>query len=135
MTTTTLNKNAVTIISAGTSNAAGGTTLGTPVDLRTAQGGILTVKVSNGSTGPTTAMSVSVLIAHNDGSTPAAAIPGTDWKTLWTFSGLTSNSGVVEQSISIDPAIMHLNVYAFGNAGQAVSVEAFLSKITSVGSV
>lgn len=131
MSTTTLTKAHRTLIAAGTSNAAGGSTLGTPVDLRTAQGGLLTVKLTNGASGPTAPAVVNVLVAHTSGATPAAGGAGADWKTLWTFSGVTTANGVVEQAISIDPAVMHLGIQVTGNTGQAVVCEAFLSEITS----
>ena len=67
MTTTTLTKTPRTLIAASTSNSAGGTTRGT-VDLRTAQGGILTVKLTNGGTGPTVQATANILIAHDSGA-------------------------------------------------------------------
>ena len=136
MTTTTLTKTPRTIIAAGTSNAAGTNifTRGT-VDLRTAQGGILTVKLSNGTTGPAQAATCNILIAHNSGATPTAASAGADWKTIWSFTGTTANSGITEQSIEVGPGVMHLEVEVTGNTGQAVTCEAFLSEITSSSTV
>lgn len=131
MATTTLTKNARTLVSAGTSNTAGSTTRGT-VDLRTAQGGILTMKITNGATGPTVQCEGRVLVAHNGGATPTAASAGTDWKTVWRFGGGTANNGVTEQSYVVDAGVMHLEVEFTGNTGQTVTVEAFLSEITSV---
>ena len=130
MTTTTLTKTPRTLIAASTSNAAGSTTRGT-ADLRTAQGGLLTVKIANGATGPTVPATVNILIAHNAGATPTAAAAGADWKTLWSFAASTGNNAVTEQSITIDPAVMHLEVEVTGNTGQAVTCEAFMSEITS----
>ena len=66
MTTATPNKTPRTLIAAGTSNAAGATTRGT-VDLRTAFGGLLTIKLTNGATGPTVQAVARVLVAHNAG--------------------------------------------------------------------
>lgn len=129
MTTTTVTKTPRTLIPAGTSNAAGSSTRGT-VDLRTAHGGILTVKLTNGATGPTVAATCNILVAHTSGSTPTAGSAGADWKTLWSFSGVTANSGVVEQAISIDAGVMHLEVEVTGNTAQAVTCEAFLSEVT-----
>ena len=134
MTTTTLTKTPRTLIAAATSNAAGGTTRGT-VDLRTAQGGILTVKLTNGATGPTVAATCNILIAHNSGATPTAASAGADWKTIWSFAGTTTNSAITEQSIDVGPGVMHLEVEVTGNTGQAVTCEAFLSEITSSSTV
>ena len=131
MTTTTLTKTPRTLIAASTSNAAGSSTRGT-ADLRTAQGGLLTVKVTNGATGPTVPATVNILVAHDAGATPTAASAGSDWKTIWSFAASTGNSVVTEQSITIDPSVMHLEVEVTGNTAQAVTCEAYLSEITSV---
>lgn len=128
MTDTTLVKTPRTIV-ASASNAAGGTTRGT-LDLRTAQGGLLTMKISNGATGPTAQCVANVLAAHNSGATPTAASAGTDWKTLWSFGGGTVNNAITEQSIDVGPGVMHLEVEFTGNTGQAVTVEAYFSEIT-----
>lgn len=132
MTTTTLTKTARTVVSSS-SNAAGATTRGT-LSLVTAQGGILTMKITNGATGPTIACTGNVLIAHN-ATTPTAASAGEDWKTLWSFSGLTTNNGIVERSIEIGPGVMQLEAEFTDNTAQAVTVEAFFSEITDAQSV
>lgn len=129
MTTTTLTKTARTVVSSA-SNSAGSTTRGT-VDLRTALGGLLTMKITNGGTGPTVQCEGRVLVAHNAGSTPTAASAGSDWKTIWVFGGGTTASAVTEQSMEIGPGVMHLEVEFTGNTGQAVTVEAYLSEVTS----
>lgn len=130
MTTTTLTKTARTLIAAGTSNAAGATTRGT-VDLRTTQGGLLTIKLTNGGTGPTVQAVANVLVAHNAVATPTAASAGTDWKTVLSFGGGATNSAITEQSWDVPPGVMHLEVEVTGNTGQAVTCEAFLSEITN----
>ena len=130
MTTSTLTKTPRTLVAAGTSNGAGSTTRGT-LDLRTALGGLLTIKMTNGSTGPTVQCTANVLVAHNSGSTPTAASAGSDWKTLWSVGGGTTNSAVTEQSMEVGPGVMHIEVEFTGNTGQAVTVEAYLSEITS----
>lgn len=130
MASTTLVKTPRTIIAAATSNSVGSTTRGT-LDLRTAAGGTLTLKLTNGGTGPTVQAEARVLIAHNSGSTPTAASAGTDWKTIWSFGGGTTASAITEQSIVIDPSVMHLEVEVTGNTGQAVTCEAYLSEVTS----
>lgn len=133
MTTTTLTKTARTLI-ASISNAVGAVKQGA-IDLRSAQGGILTLKITNGATGPTVPCTANVLIAHNNGSTPAVASAGADWKTLWSFAGSTGNSATVERSIEIGPGVMHLEVEFIGNTAQAVTVEAYFSEITDAQSV
>lgn len=131
MTTTTLTKTPRTLIAAGTSNAVSPAATRGTADLRAAQGGLLTVKITNGATGPTVPATVNILIAHNAGATPTAAAAGADWKTIWSFAASTGNNAVTEQSITIDPGVMHLEVEVTGNTGQDVTCEAFLSEITS----
>lgn len=130
MTTTTLTKTPRTLIAAGTSNAVGSSTRGT-ADLRTAQGGLLTVKVTNGATGPTVPATVNILVAHDAGATPTAGAAGSDWKTIWSFAASTGNNAITEQCITIDPAVMHVEVEVTGNTAQAVTCEAFLSEVTN----
>ena len=129
MTTTTLTKTPRTLVASG-SNAAGATTRGT-LDLRTAQGGLLTLKITNGATGPTVQCQANILAAHTSGSTPTAASAGTDWKTLWSVGGGTTANAITEQSMEVGPGVMHLEVEFTGNTGQAVTVEAYLSEITN----
>lgn len=129
MTTTTVTKTARTLIAAATSNAAGATTRG-GVDLRSKHGGLLTIKLTNGGTGPSAQAVANVLVAHDAGSLPTLASAGSTWKTLWSFGGGTANSAVTEQSLEIGPGVMHLAVEVTGNTGQAVTCEAFLSEIT-----
>lgn len=131
MTTATATKAARTLIAAGTSNAAGATTRGT-VDLRTAFGGLLTVKLTNGGTGPTLQAEARVLVAHNAGATPTAAGAGADWKTIYVVGNGTAANTVGEWSIPIDQSAMHCEVEITGNTGQAVTCEAFLSELSSI---
>ena len=133
MSTTTLVKAARELIAAGTTNAAGGTTRGT-VDLRTAQGGLLTIKTNNAGTLGVQA-EVRVLIAHNAGATPAAASAGADWKTVYVL-GTGVVSGVTnEWSYRVPADAMHLEVEINGNTTNAVTCEAFMSEIVSSVSV
>lgn len=121
-----------TLVTAATSNAAAATTRGA-VDLRTAMGGILTYKITNGATGPTVQCSANVLVAHNVGATPALASAGTDWKTISSVGGGTTANAISEWSYEVGPGVMHLEVEFKGNTGQAVVVEAYFSELTSVG--
>lgn len=135
MTTTTLTKAARTLIASGTSNAANGTTNGTPLDLRTSLGGILTAKVANGATGPSPAATMRVFISHNDGATPAAGSEGADWKLIAEISPGTANNAVARISgMLIDAAVQHLHVQVADNQGQAVTCQALFSEITNASS-
>ena len=131
MTTATATKAARTLIAAATSNAAGATTRGT-VDLRTAFGGLLTIKLTNGGTGPTLQAEARVLVAHSTAATPTAGGAGTDWKTIYVVGNGTTASTVGEWSIPIDQSVMHCEVEITGNTGQAVTCEAFLSELSSI---
>lgn len=124
-----LSKTARTIV-ASASNAAAATTRGT-IDLEAAYGGFLTLKITNGGTGPTVQCTCNVLVAHN-ATLPSAASAGADWKTIYSFGGGTTASAVTEMSIPIDASIMALEVEFTGNTGQSVTVEAGMSELTSV---
>ena len=132
MTTSTATKTARTIITASTSNAAGSATRGA-IDLRTAFGGLLTVKLTNGGTGPTVQAVAYALVAHDAGTTPATGAAGATWKTIATLGGGgTTASAVTELSLDVPQGVMHLEVEVSGNTGQAVTCEAYFSEFTSV---
>ena len=122
-----LTKNDTAII-ASVSNAAGATTRGT-IDLSAVYGGIVTMKITNGATGPTAQCEGRVLISHAD-TLPAAASAGEDWKTIWRFGGGKTNNAVTEQSFQFGPEARHLEVEFTGNTGQAVTVEAIATTYT-----
>lgn len=122
-----LTKNDTTII-ASASNAAGATTRGT-IDLSAVYGGIVTMKITNGATGPTAQCEGRVLISHAD-TLPTAASAGADWKTIWRFGGGTTNNAITEQSFQFGPEVRHLEIEFTGNTGQAVTVEAVATTYT-----
>ncbi|MFA5387901.1 MAG: hypothetical protein WC322_05990 [Candidatus Paceibacterota bacterium] len=115
-------------IVASTSNAAAGTTRGT-LDVSAAYGGIITMKLTNGGTGPTVQCEGRVLISH-EATLPAAGSAGADWKTVWSFGGGTTASAVTEQSYQFGPEVRHVEIEFTGNTGQAVTVEAIASTYT-----
>lgn len=109
---------------------------GTPqrgrLDMNAVQGGgFLTIKMTNGATGPTVQCVANIMIAHNT-VIPALASAGTDWKTIAVYSGGVTASYVTEIGLPIDPSVMCLEVEFTGNTGQNVTVEAFFSELTSV---
>lgn len=120
-----ITKTKVVLVAVGTSNAAGATTRGT-VDLADKAGGVLTLRIVNGATGPTAQCEGRVLISH-EAVLPAAAGNGADWKQVWRFGGgLVANADTV-RSFTFGPEVRHLEVEFTGNAGQAVTVEALLT--------
>lgn len=126
-----LTKTARNVV-ASITNAAGATTRGT-INLSAAQGpSRLTIKITNGATGPTAQCTARVLIAHNV-TLPAAGAAGVDWKTHFPPVGPgVANAAVGEWSYPIGREIMCLEVEFTGNTGQSVTVEAYLSELTSV---
>jgi hypothetical protein len=100
------------------------------LDLTSKYGGIVTFKMTNGGTGPTVQCVCNILIAHNS-TTPSAGSAGTDWKTVASYGGGTTLSLVTEGSHIIDPSVMQLEIEFTGNTGQAVTVEAYFSELTS----
>lgn len=111
------------VIVASASQAAGATTRGT-LDTRTADGGRVTIKITNGATGPTAQCEGRVLISHNTGATPAAAAAGAEWKTVQVFGGGVAANAFSEESFVFGPDVGHVEVEFTGNTGQAVTVEA-----------
>lgn len=116
------------VIVASASNAAGGTTRGT-LDVSSKYGGIVTMKITNGGTGPTVQCEGRMLISHED-TLPTAASAGADWKTVWRYGGGTTNSAVTEQSFTFGPEVRHVEVEFTGNTAQAVTVEAVATTYT-----
>jgi len=120
---------AKTVIVTSASNTAGSTTRGT-ADVRTKYGGIVTMKITNGATGPTLQCEGRVLISHDTGTTPTAASAGADWKTIWVFGGGTTADAVTEQSFVFGPEVGHIEVEFTGNTVQDVTVEAEMTSYT-----
>lgn len=113
------------VIIASASQAAGATTRGV-LDVRTADGGRVTMKITNGATGPTVQCEGRVLISHNTGATPAAAAAGADWKTIpaAVYGGGSAANAVTEFAWEFGPETQHIEVEFTGNTAQAVTVEA-----------
>ena len=122
-----LTKTGTTIV-ASASNAAGAARRGT-IDLSSAYGGIVTMKITNGGTAPTLQCEGRVLISHAD-TPPAAASSGADWKTIWRFGGGVTANAITEQSFQFGPEVRHLEVEFTGNTVQAVTVEAIVTTYT-----
>lgn len=115
-------------IVASASNSAAGTTRGT-LDVDAKYGGIVTMKIINGGTGPTLQCEGRVLASHET-TLPAAASAGSDWKTVYRFGGGVANSAVTERSFEFGPEVRHIEVEFTGNTAQAVTVEAIASTFT-----
>lgn len=117
------------VIVASTSRAAGSASTFGTLDVSSAYGGIVTMKITNGATGPTVQCEGRVLISHND-TLPSAASAGADWKTVWRFGGGTTANAVTEQSFTFGPEVRHVEVEFTGNTAQPVTVEAVATTYT-----
>lgn len=115
-------KTARTIIAAATSNAAAGTTTGTALDLTTRYGGLLTIKLTNGGTGPGVPASAKIYTSHDN----------VNFKLWQTLTGDTTASSVNEWAVDIPLGVMYLRVDVTGNTGQAVTCEAFVQELTTI---
>jgi hypothetical protein len=111
-----------TIIAAATSNAAGGTTTGTAVDLTTKYGALVTIKLTNGATGPTVAPKAYVYTSGDN----------TNYKLFYTIGGDTTASSVNEFAIDIPPSVMYVRVDVKDNTVQPVTCEAFAQVLTAI---
>lgn len=115
-----------TVLVSSASNAAGATTRGR-LNCTAVDGGILTFRITNGGTGPTTQCEARVLVAHKGSSMPAAAAEGTgdtDWKQVSAIGAGTAASGTARGVYRFGPEVAYLEVEFTGNTGQGVTVEA-----------
>jgi len=118
---TTATKTARTLI-ASASLAVAGTASGS-LDLRTTFGALVTVRVTNGGTGPTVAPTVTINVSTDNGT----------WRQYTAVQSNTGNSVVTDFVFDIPATVMYVQVSITGNTGQAVTVEALAHEFTSFG--
>lgn len=118
----TATKTKRTLLSS-TSVSAGSTQALTEVNLSTALGGTLTVKITNGSTGPTTDSTVKIYVGHAT----------TEEKLFAQATAGQTNNGVYEFIFQIPSSVMFLGGDIISGATNGITAEAFLSELTSVG--
>ena len=104
------------------------------VDLRTAHGGLLSVQIKNGATGPTLPCKAYIGISHDTGTTPTPSVLwGTDWFPLATLYGTITNNDIRSfPPVEIPAGAQHLEVVFSGHTGQAITATAKLSIVTKV---
>lgn len=123
---------AATAIITSASQAAGATTRGR-LDCTAVDGGIVTLRITNGGTGPTVQCEGRILVAHKGLSMPAAAAEGTadaDWKQVYAIGGGTTASASTRGVYRFGPEVAYIEVEMTGNTGQAVTVEAHATTYT-----
>jgi len=115
-------KTARTIITSQSLAAGAGAVTGT-WNGTTSLAALLTARITNGATGPTIGCTVTVNVS-NDNST---------WRKLTAVTAGTSNNEIDDFAFVIPDATMYVQVSIGGNTGQAVTIEALLHELTSVG--
>lgn len=109
-------------IQASASNTAGSTTTSSSLDLRTAYGAGIMVKITNGATGPTVACTATVNVSSDDST----------WKYLQAATAGVANNGVYTFVFDVPAWAMYAQVVFTGNTGQTVTVEAFAQVLTAI---
>ena len=115
-------KSLSTIIASATSNAAAATSTGTPVDLTTKYGAIVTVKITNGATAPTLAANAYIYTSGDN----------TNYKLMQKLGGDTVINSVNEWTIEIPTPAMYVRVDVKDNTAQAVTCEAFAQVLSGL---
>lgn len=121
-----------TAIVSSAANTAGSTTRGR-IDLTAVDGGIVTMRMTNGGTGPTAQCLGRILVAHKQTSMPALAAEGTgdnDWKQVAEIAGGTAANASSRFSYRFGAEVAYLEVEFTGNTGQSVTVEAHATTFT-----
>ena len=116
-------------IHAAASTVTADTPLRAAIDVRDKDGGIITLKMTNGATAPTVAATAFVMIAHDTGTLPATGAAGAVWKTLTSFDGPAGNSEIAEHIYQFGPEVMHVQVEFSGNTVQNITAEAIASTV------
>lgn len=113
ITTTTTEK--VTAIASQTVAAAGAAS----GSIEAKEGGLVSVRIKNGPTGPTTPGTVNVFISHE---ATAAAVGSLEWKQYGYVQGSTVSNQTVDRPIAIPRCKFMLFVAAGGNQPTTVEV-------------
>lgn len=103
------------------------------LDCSSVDGGLVTFRITNGATGPTTQCVARVLVAHKGGSMPAANSEGTadaDWKQVYELGGGLTIAASTRGSYRFGPEVAYLEIEFTGNTGQAVTIEAHATTYT-----
>ena len=119
MATATKNRR---ILQASATNAAAATTTGTGFNLTTAVGGLATLVVTNGGTGPTIACDA-ILETSSD---------NTNWYEFSRQTAGVTLSTAYTFNVEVPVGVMYLRSKFTGNTAQGVTVEAYFHEVTSI---
>jgi len=115
--TSTVHQNNVTL------TAAAGDTTSTAADISASYGAILTIKLTNGATGPTIAAQVIVEISHDNSIFYQLAGP---------LVGSTANNGVVSWSLRIPVEAKFVRTVSGSNTGQNVTLRSEITEVSAL---
>ena len=119
-----------TALVSSVSRAAGAAATRAAIDVSAVDGGRLTFRITNGSTGPSTPCFGRILVAHRGASMPAVAAEGTgdlDWKQISEIGAGIAANATVRGSYKFGPEEAYIMIEFAGNTGQAVTVEAHVT--------
>lgn len=114
-------KTARTVVASATLTATSTTT--GAWNLTTAFGGVLTMRITNGGTGPTIPCTATVNVS-TDNST---------WRKFAAFTAGVTNSAVYDFAIEVPAGTMYAQTSFNGNTAQSVTIEATGHELTSIG--
>ena len=121
MATITANKNARTLQASASNSVSGTTTSASALDLTTRFGGLATLTITNGGTGPTVACDA-ILEVSRDNS---------NWSEFSRQTASAANSAISVFQVIVPESVLYLRSKFTGNTGQAVTVEATFQELTS----
>lgn len=107
-----------------------GNTVAGVADCVAVDGGMITFRITNGATGPTTQMVAQVLVAHFQTPAPTAGAEGVGdlaWKIVHEVGGGTAANATTRGSYIFGPEVAHIQIRMGGHTGQAVTPEAHLT--------
>ena len=90
-------------------------------NMSTAYGGLVTVKLTNGASAPTTAPTVTVYVGESTGTK----------RKFYTATGDTTNNSVTHIVCEIPPSAMFVNVNILNGATNAITVESYGQELTT----
>lgn len=96
-------------------------------DVSALDGGVLTVAITNGGTGPTVQATANILIAHKQATMPAAAGESSgegDWKRVATIGGGITAGARTPLTWTFGPEVAYVEVEFAAHTGSDVIVEA-----------
>lgn len=109
------------VLQASATNAAGATATGTALDLTTKYGGLATLTITNGGTGPTLPCDAIIETSRDN----------TNWAEFSRQTASTANSAVATFNVLIPDAVMYVRSKFTGNTAQDVTVAATFQELTS----